>query len=129
MGLFSGGNSKSSSKQTITTTTQNASFSELSNANAVSNQGRNNQIQSGDGNVSLRGTGNTLSILDGGAIENAFKFAESVTATNAGLVGSAVSAVAESRKSESENVTGKAITYFTYAAVAFAAAWAIRGWK
>lgn len=119
MGLFSGGNSKSSSKQTITTTTTNANFSEVG-GNAISNQGSNN----------------TFNMLDGGAIAGAFnavadslKFAEAVNTTNAGLVGSAVSAVAESRKSESENVTGKAVTYFTYAAVAFAAAWAIRGWK
>lgn len=128
MGLFGGGGffgsggktSQSTSRITTTTDTQTAAFSELSNSQATA----------------VKGSGNVTNILDQGAIAGAFdfakdalKFSESVNATGAGLVASAVTAVGESRKSESENVSGKAVTYLSYTAMAFAVAWAIRGWK
>lgn len=116
MGLLSGGNSSSSSKKE--TTTQNTGFSEISGQA-----------------LAIQGSGNAVNFLDQGAIAGAFdfakdalKFSETVNAQGAGLVSSAVGAVADSRKSESENISGKAITYISYAGIAFAAAWAIRGW-
>lgn len=113
---FGIGSKKSSSKTSVTTTTQNSGFSEIA-GNAVA----------------VQGSGNNISMLDGGAIEKAFSFAESVSssANNAtkGIVEQSIAAVADSRKTESENVSGKAVTYFAYVAIAAAVAWAVRGLK
>lgn len=113
MGLFGGSKSKSSSTSNVTS--QSGGFSEIA-GNAV-------QVQ---------GSGHSIALLDQGAIEKAFSFAEQVATqvTNVGrdTTSQALTAVAESRKAESENVTSKAIVYGSYAAIALAVAWAIRGW-
>lgn len=106
-GLFGGSKSKSSTSSTVTS--QSGGFSEIA-GNAVQLQG-----------------GGQVNVLDQGAIEKAFSFAEQVTAVNSGVTQQALTAVGESRKAESENISGKAITYGSYAAIAVAVAWAIRG--
>lgn len=113
---FGIGSKKSKSTTNVSTTTQNAGFSEI-----------------GGNAVAVQGSGNNIQLLDQGAVEKAFSFAESVSslanASTKGIVEQSIAAVADSRKTESENISGKAITYFAYAAIAGAIAWAIRGLK
>ncbi|WP_269619944.1 hypothetical protein [Zhongshania sp. BJYM1] len=112
MGLFSGGNSRSTTE--VFNTTQNTSFSELGGGNAAS----------------IQGDGNAVSFLDGGAIKEAFSFAErtnsdainvvSGVAENAGRqTQEAVKAVSESVRTGAENIINQFGTYAAIAAVGF----------
>lgn len=95
MGLWSTSKSSSSSL----TNTQNTAFSDLSDSVALS----------------LMGSGHTVSVLDGGAINRAFDFAQNANSSSLDLVktinasttrtlADSISAVSESARSESENV-------------------------
>lgn len=127
MGLFSSSKSKSSSN--VTTTTQNAGFSELTDSNAVSNQGSGNQVLTGAGNVGVSGTGHTLNMLDGGAIEQAFRFAETQTASTGAALKESIAAVTESARTESENTVVQLKTLGVYAVAAWAAINVFKAWK
>lgn len=123
MGLFSGGNSKSST--TVNNTTQNTSFSELGGGYAAAIQGENNTVQ----------------FLDNGAIAKAFGFADSVNgeafsfaertnseainivadvAENAGrTTRDAVASISSATRTGAENIVNQLGTYAAIAAVGF----------
>lgn len=123
MGLFSGGNSRSTTE--VFNTTQNTSFNDLAGGNAAS----------------IQGEGNVVQFLDNGAINRAFNFAEDASgeafsfaevaytgaidvvsdvAENAGRqTRDAVAAVAESTRTGAENIVNQLGTY---------AAWAFAGY-
>lgn len=123
MGLFS--SSKSKSKKTNITNTQNTGFSEVSgSASAI--QGTGNRISADqmgvDGNQSsvIKGSRNQVNYLDGGAIERAFKFAETASGQAAATVSESVAAVNESARAETENVANQIKTAVIYLGMAFA---------
>jgi len=123
MGLFSGGNSKSTTQ--VFNTTQNTSFSELGGGNAAS----------------VQGEGNSVNFLDGGAIKEAFSFSDKVNSdafsfaenTNNKAIGivsdvaenagrqtqEAVKAVSESVRTGAENIVNQFGAYAAIAAVGF----------
>lgn len=114
MGLFSGGNSKSST--TVKNTTMNAGFSEVA-GNAIAES------------VTVDGKLNTVNVLDGGAIAESFalgnravEFAETTSAANTKLVSDvaetagrqtreAVDAVSQSVRTGAENIINQLGTY------------------
>lgn len=112
MGLFSGGNSKSST--TVINETLNAGFSELGGGNATA----------------IQGDGNTVTVTDLGTIDRAFSFAErtnndaiavvSDVAENAGKQTSeAVAAVSQSVRTGAENIVNQLGTYGAVIAAGF----------
>lgn len=115
MGLFSSSKSKSSSN--VSTTTQNLGFSELSNTNAVSNQG----------------SGNVFNMLDGNAISSAFDFAkqfsEQTNTTNTAALTESIKAVTESARTETENTVVQLKTLGIYVVAAWAAINVLKAWK
>lgn len=126
MGLFSSSKSKSTSK--VYTTTQNAGFQEVAGP-AASNQGSDTNNITGAGNIGFRGSSNTVQVLDGGAINRAFEFAELSSGNAAAAVKESVAAVTESARAETENVANQIKTVAIYLGIAFAGYKAIQAWS
>lgn len=126
MGLFS--KSKSSSSSKVYTTTQNAGFSEVAGP-AASNQGSDTNNITGDGNIGFRGNGNTVSVLDGGAIDRAFGFAENAMNTASGNVRESIEAVTDAARAETESVANQIKTALIYAVVVWGGVQAFKAFK
>lgn len=126
MGLFS--SSKSRSSVTNNTTTQNAGFSEIAGP-AASNQGKDTNNITGNGNIGFRGNSNTVNVLDGGAIEKAFSFAENANVSAAGSVREAVASVTESARAETENIANQIKTVVIYGVVIWGGVQAFKALK
>lgn len=126
MGLFS--SSKSRSSSTVNTTTQNAGFSEVAGP-AASNQGSNTNNVTGTGNIGFRGNSNSINVLDGGAIERAFDFAENANTAAAGSVRESIAAVTDAARTETESVANQIKTALIYAVVVWGGVQAFKAFK
>jgi hypothetical protein len=113
----------SSAKSSSTPTSQNSAFSEIGgNASSL--------------NLNLVGgkrSANTINVLDGGAINSAFAFAnesmrqvELAGGRASAEVSAAIKAVSENARSDSENFGSQAIKWGAIVAVVIALAWAAR---
>lgn len=143
MGLFSSGGMGNSDSQTTNNNT-NAGFSDINHSSINSIQDlkiTNNAGKGGGGAVT------NFSILDGGAIKDSFKFADSaldlvsktnsqaydfasdISSSTTSQIGEAITAVSESARSETENILINLQKYALYGALVWGAVQVIRGFR
>jgi len=115
MSIFGG--SKSSSKTSNATTTQNVGFNEV-HAPVANIQGNNNTLLDG-------GAINSAFDFAGSAQGQAFSFAESIAAKSAGQTADAVQKVAEAGRSTAENLTNNGIRAALVALLAMGGFWTV----
>lgn len=118
MGLLS--SSKSKSTTNVETTTQNSGFSEIQ-GDAAASQGNDTNNVTGAGAIGVRGEGNVLNMLDGGAIGEAFRFAETQSANTSKTLSESLASVTESARTESENTIVQLKSLAMYGLLAYAA--------